>query len=120
MALTKKFGPAHAGSSAGDFGLIGLKDAEGWAVTGHHNDVLIHIGPDEPQDQSEITVGLSGRSKRHRDGTDLHTVHVEDKRGSGGLRLGGTEEGGDLARYAEGDRQLRVRCVCVDRRDPRT
>lgn len=23
-----------------------------------------------------------GRSKRHRDGTELHVVHVEDKRGS--------------------------------------
>ncbi|WP_369264939.1 hypothetical protein [Streptomyces sp. R35] len=33
-------------------------------------------------EQSEIAVGLFGRSKRHRDGTELHVVHVEDKRGS--------------------------------------
>ncbi|GHH95784.1 hypothetical protein GCM10017779_62410 [Streptomyces capillispiralis] len=32
--------PAHAGSSAGDFGVIALKDVEGWVVTGHHNDAL--------------------------------------------------------------------------------
>ncbi|WP_405717606.1 hypothetical protein OG607_01300 [Streptomyces sp. NBC_01537] len=80
--ILKEFGPAHAGSSAGDFGVIDLKDVEGWVVTGHHNDVLTYVGPDEPQDQSEIAVGLFGRSKRHRDGTELHVVHVEDKRGS--------------------------------------
>lgn len=80
--LLKKFGPAHAGSSAGDFGVIDLKDVQGWVVTGHHNDVLTYVGPDEPQDRSEIAVGLFGRSKRHRDGTELHVVHVEDKRGS--------------------------------------
>lgn len=80
--ILKKFGPAHAGSSAGDFRVINLKDSEGWVVTGHHNDVLTYVGPDEPQDQSEISVGLFGRSKRHRDGTEPHVIHVEDKRGS--------------------------------------
>ncbi|MFJ3833720.1 hypothetical protein ACIPWI_38095 [Streptomyces sp. NPDC090046] len=80
--LLKKFGPAHAGSSAGDFGVIDVKDVEGWVVTGHHNDVLTYVGLDEPQDQSQITVGLFGRSKRHRDGTELCVVHVEDKRDS--------------------------------------
>ncbi|MFD6181428.1 hypothetical protein [Streptomyces goshikiensis] len=80
--LLKEFGPAHAGSSAGDFGVIDLKDVEGWVVTGHHNDVLTYVGPDEPQDQSHIAVGLLGRSKRHQDGTELHIVHVEDKRGA--------------------------------------
>ncbi|MGW1728432.1 hypothetical protein ACWCQK_36795 [Streptomyces sp. NPDC002306] len=79
--ILKEFGPAHAGSSAGDFGVIELKDVEGWVVTGHHNDVLTYVGPDEPHDRSKIAVGLLGRSKRHRDGTELHIVHVEDKRG---------------------------------------
>ncbi|MER5197284.1 hypothetical protein ACWD3J_29200 [Streptomyces sp. NPDC002755] len=80
--ILKKYGPAHAGSSSGDFGVIDLKDAEGWVVTGQHNDVLTYVGPDEPRDSSEIAVGLFGRSKRHRDGTELHVVHVEDNRGS--------------------------------------
>lgn len=78
--LLKKFGPVHAGSSAGDFGVIDLKEVGGWVVTGHHNDVLTYVGPDEPEDGSRIVVGLFGRSKRHRDGTELHVVHVEDKR----------------------------------------
>ncbi|MFI0220142.1 hypothetical protein [Streptomyces lydicus] len=38
--ILKKFGPAHAGSSAGDFWVIDLKNVEGWVVAGHHNDVL--------------------------------------------------------------------------------
>ncbi|AWI32995.1 hypothetical protein [Streptomyces tirandamycinicus] len=80
--LLSTFGPAHAGSSAGDFGVIDLEDVEGWVVTGHHDDVLTYVGPDEPQDHSHFTVGLFGRSKRHRDGTELHVVHVEDARGS--------------------------------------
>lgn len=80
--ILREFGPAHAGSSAGDFGVIDLKDAEGWVVTGHHNDVLTYVGPDEPHDPSQIAVGLSGRSKRHRDGTELRIVHVEDRRAS--------------------------------------
>lgn len=78
--LLKKFGPIHAGSSAGDFGVIDPKDVEGWVVTGHHKDVLTYVGPDEPEDGSRIAAGLFGRSKRHRDGTELRVVHVEDKR----------------------------------------
>ncbi|MFJ9024980.1 hypothetical protein ACIRPU_34155 [Streptomyces sp. NPDC102259] len=80
--VLKAYGPAHAGSSSGDFGVIDLKDAEGWVVTGEHVDVLTYVGPDEPGDRAEIAVGLFGRSKRHRDGTELHVVHVEDNRGS--------------------------------------
>lgn len=80
--LLREFGPAHAGSSAGDFGVIDLDDVEGWVVTGHHNDVLTYVGPDEPADDSQFAVGLCGRSQRHLDGTELNVVHVEDKRGS--------------------------------------
>ncbi|MEV4949900.1 hypothetical protein [Streptomyces sp. NPDC053755] len=61
--------------------MIDLKNMEKWVLTGHHNEVLTYVGPDEPQDQSQITVGLFGRSRRHRDGTKLHVVHVEDKQG---------------------------------------
>lgn len=78
--ILAEFGPSRAGTPAGDFGVIDLKDADGWVVTGHHNDVLTYVGPDEPRDPSELSVGLFGRSKRHQDGTALRVVHVEDKR----------------------------------------
>ncbi|MFE1437413.1 hypothetical protein [Streptomyces sp. NPDC058739] len=79
--ILKKFGPAHAGSSAGDFGVIDVTDADGWVVTGHHQDVLTYVAQEEPSGQDNLAVGLYGRSKRHQDGTELRVVHVEDKRG---------------------------------------
>jgi hypothetical protein len=82
--ILRKFGPAHAGSAAGDFGVIDVKDADGWVVTGHHQDVLTYVAPDEPSGQENLAVGMCGRSKRHWDGTELHIVHVEDRRGSAG------------------------------------
>jgi hypothetical protein len=38
------------------------------------------VSPDGPQQHTDIAVGLHGRTNRHRDGTELHVVHVEDKR----------------------------------------
>lgn len=82
--ILRTFGPVHAGSPAADFGVINVKDADGWVVTGDHQDVLTYVGPDEPGGQEDFAVGLYGRSKRHRDGTELRVVHVEDRRGSSG------------------------------------
>ncbi|WP_257139425.1 hypothetical protein [Streptomyces sp. or20] len=61
--------------------MIDLKDVEGRVVTGYHNDVLTYVGPDEPQDQSQIAVGLFGRFRRRMDDTELYIVHVRTSRG---------------------------------------
>lgn len=79
-----EFGPVHVGSPAGDFHVLTLKDGLGWLVTGHHPDVVTHVAPDEPVDPSHLAVGIHGRTKRHQDGTDLHVVHVEDRRPAAG------------------------------------
>ncbi|WP_229916482.1 hypothetical protein [Streptomyces fructofermentans] len=79
-SVLAEFGPVHAGSPAGDFGVVDVQDAEGWVVTGHHDDVLTYVGPEESEDPGQLAVGLLGRSKRHRDGTELRVVHVEDRR----------------------------------------
>ncbi|WP_219672102.1 hypothetical protein [Streptomyces bambusae] len=79
--ILKEFGPVRAGSPAGDFGVIDVKDADGgWVITGHHQDVLTYVAPDEPSGRDNFAVGMRGRTKRHRDGTELHIVHVEDRR----------------------------------------
>lgn len=79
--LLREFGPVHAGTPAGDFGTIDLDAAPGWAVYGHHNDVLTYVAPEEAGDEpSDLAVGLLGRSKRDRDGRELTVVHVEDRR----------------------------------------
>ncbi|GGM12080.1 hypothetical protein GCM10010129_65050 [Streptomyces fumigatiscleroticus] len=74
----------HVGSSAGGFRVLELKNGEGWLVTGHHPDVVTFVGLDEVDDQSHPAVGLHGRAKRGRDGSEPHVVHVEDVRPAGG------------------------------------
>ena len=80
VEILRQYGPVRAGGPAGDFGTHPLKDGTGWLVTGHHPDVVTYVGSGEPADPSNLAVGLHGRSKRHRDGTDLQVVHVEDAR----------------------------------------
>ncbi len=80
-AIMKQWGPVHAGSSAGDFDTITLSQYPGWVVTGHHQDMLNYVSPDElRKTPTDVMVGLLGRSKRNQDGEDPQVVHVEDKR----------------------------------------
>ncbi|MEU7893486.1 hypothetical protein AB0B45_11540 [Nonomuraea sp. NPDC049152] len=80
--LLSEYGPARAGTPAGDFTTIDLDDAPGWAVTGHHPDILTYVAEDELDARDDLTVGLFGRGKRDQDGHELTIVHVEDKRAS--------------------------------------
>ena len=81
MAIMREWGPVHAGSSAGDFSVIHLRDHPGWVVTSHHNDVLIYVAPDDVGDEtSELMIGMTGRSKRNQDAEELRVLHVEDRR----------------------------------------
>ncbi|MFC0554977.1 hypothetical protein ACFFHJ_29185 [Planotetraspora thailandica] len=80
ISLLRKYGPVHAGTPAGDFNIINLDDAPGWAITGHHPDVLTYVDPGELEDHDDLTVGLFGRNKRDQDGHELQVIHIEDKR----------------------------------------
>ncbi len=80
VEILREYGPVHVGSPSADFGTVTLDPGPGWAVYGHHNDVLTYVGPDEVSDDSDLAVGLYGRHKRDRDGHELTVVHVEDKR----------------------------------------
>jgi hypothetical protein len=81
VEILREYGPVVAGTPAGDFNTITLDAAPGWVVTGHHPDVLTYVSPTEAEeDASTLAVGLTGRSKRDRDGTELNVIHVEDKR----------------------------------------
>ena len=79
--LLREWGPVQAGTPSGDFATIEL-DAGGWAVTGHHNDILTYVGPDEfeSEDPGDMLVGLLGRSRRAQDAEELRVIHVEDRR----------------------------------------
>ena len=80
IELMKKWGPVHAGSPAGDFSTLTLKDDIGWVVTCHHNDILTYVAPEETGDEpSDLGIGMFGRTKRHQDATELTVIHVEQK-----------------------------------------
>ncbi|TQK95850.1 hypothetical protein FB563_0770 [Streptomyces puniciscabiei] len=78
--ILRAYGPVHVGGPAGDFRVLELKNGEGWLVTGHHPDVVTFVPLDDSADPSHLAVGILGRSRRDRDGTELHVVHVEDDR----------------------------------------
>jgi len=71
-------GPVHVGSPSADFSVVTLPEDLGWAVTGHHPDILTLVRPDEVDDANhELAIGLLGRSKRASDAESLEIVHVE-------------------------------------------
>lgn len=81
--LLAEWGPVHAGTPAGDFSVITLPDGLGWAVTGHHPDVLTWVGPETGgrDEANEVAIGLTGRGNRDHDARELEVLHVEDRRG---------------------------------------
>lgn len=81
-ALLQKHDPVRVGTPAGDFDVIDLDDAPGWAVTGHHPDILTYVDPGELENHHDLAIGLFGRSKRDQDGHELTVIHIEDKRTS--------------------------------------
>ena len=81
IELLREWGPVHVGTPAGDFGVIPLDEGTGWVVSGHHNDILTFVGPDEmAADAPHFAIGFRGRSKRGQDAEDLRVIHVEDRR----------------------------------------
>ncbi|MFG1618209.1 hypothetical protein ACGFI3_36115 [Nonomuraea wenchangensis] len=79
--LLREYGPVHSGTPTGDFNVIDLDGASGWAVTGHHPDILTYLDPSELENHDYLAVGILGRAKRDRDGNELTVLHhLEDKR----------------------------------------
>ncbi|MET8768961.1 hypothetical protein [Streptomyces sp. NPDC004658] len=76
--ILRAYGPVSVGGPAGDFRVLELENGEGWLVTGHHPDVVTFVALQDSEDPSHLAVGILGRSRRDRDGRDLHVVHVED------------------------------------------
>ncbi|MFK0153440.1 hypothetical protein ACIQVL_11450 [Streptomyces sp. NPDC090499] len=77
VGILREFGPMNVGTAAGDFRVLELNQGEGWLVTSHHPDVITFVPRDDPEDASHLAVGILGRSRRDRDGTELGVVHVE-------------------------------------------
>lgn len=73
--LLKTEGPVVAGTPSGDFSVT--RSSRAWFVKSHHADILTVVTPDEvgPGD-SDLKIGLLGRSKRDLDAKQLEVVHV--------------------------------------------
>jgi hypothetical protein len=82
LQLMREYGSVHGGSPAGDFSIIKLRNDPGWAVTSHHPDMLTYVSPGEIEESenSDLRIGLLGRSKRDQDAKELQIIHVEDNR----------------------------------------
>ena len=80
-ALLRQYGPVTAGSGAGDFGAYQLIKFPGWVVTSHRPEIITYVSSGElaGQPETDLSVGLVGRQKRHLDASELEIVHVEDK-----------------------------------------
>jgi hypothetical protein len=42
--------------------------------------VLTYVAPDEVSEPTDLTIGLTGRANRDRNGRELQVIHIEDKR----------------------------------------
>lgn len=79
--LMKKWGPVHVGSSAADFNVITLTEGPGWVVTCHHDDILTYVSEEEiDTEDTNLFIGILGRTKRSQDAESLNVIHLEDKR----------------------------------------
>ncbi|MDO4878515.1 MAG: hypothetical protein Q3966_04360 [Neisseria sp.] len=80
--LMREWGGVAVGTPSADFGVTELANNAGWVVTGHHNNILNFVFPDEGRDKEEFAIGLIGRSYRAADADGLKIVHIEDHRGA--------------------------------------
>jgi hypothetical protein len=59
VGILRQYGPVRAGSPAGDFGTITLDPGPGWAVYGHHKDVIRSIASAPRRGRLSSSIGHS-------------------------------------------------------------
>ena len=82
IVLMQEYGPVYPASPAGDFGTLSSPDYAGWAVSGHHKDILTYVAPSEvPRGHdTDLEIGIYGRMKRDSDAKGLEVIYIEDRR----------------------------------------
>ena len=81
ITFMQEFGPVSGGNPAGDFVVTHLNKTEGWSISGHGYGMYTYVHPSEliPVQQTDLNVGLLGRSKRDRDSKTLTIIHINRK-----------------------------------------
>jgi hypothetical protein len=88
--LLRVWGPGGAGTPAGDFLVVSLRNYPGYMVGGHHPDIVVYVSPEDLPEigtvlatTDEVRIGQLGLARRHKDAQELRVVHVEDRLASG-------------------------------------
>jgi hypothetical protein len=81
IKIMAEYGPVNIGSTAGDFGVITLKKAQGWSISGHYYGMYTYVHPSEINTLAlnESQIGLFGRSKRDLDGQNPVIIYISRK-----------------------------------------
>lgn len=80
IQVMKEYGPVYAACPAADFTTLKLSDDSGWLVGFHHPDILTYVTESEAHQQTDLQIGLLGRTKRDLDAKELQVIHIEDTR----------------------------------------
>ena len=88
--IMKEYGPVYAGTQAGDFNSLPLKEEpgfpRGYLVTGWCPIMYTFVSKLYEMPQGNIlTIGLFGRSKRNKDGKECKPVYWDDTNNRGPL-----------------------------------
>lgn len=84
-SIMNDFGLVRPGTSAGDFDVQRHTAADGWLVSCHHSEINTFIATCElahqtlpANENSDLAIGLFGRTRRNRDAHELEIVHIHD------------------------------------------
>lgn len=81
ITLLKNHGPVIPGTPSGDFDVTRIPDIQGWIVTGNFPGIMMYVFEDEAgNNNSDLEIGMLGRTKRDLDAKFVHVIHVEDHR----------------------------------------
>jgi hypothetical protein len=79
IRLMKEWGPVQVATPSADFNVLKLIVDPGWIVTCHHPGIITFVGPAELNDTriSDVFIGLTGRSKRASDASELQIIYIQ-------------------------------------------
>lgn len=81
IKILREHGRVIVGTPSGDFDVIKVSEVHGWIVTGDYPGIMIFVSEEEAgKKNSDIEVGLIGRTIRANDAKELKVVHVEIKK----------------------------------------
>lgn len=80
MNILKDHGSVVPGTPSGDFEVTRIPDIQGWIVTGFYPGIMTYVSEEEVgRKNSDLEIGILGRTKRVLDAANSNVIHVESK-----------------------------------------